>query len=200
MLPINIVMPKGGKESIMSKKEKKMPGEFDPHSLPLNGATRDYFQMCFWNAAGYCDCKGQVIKINKRGVLFKRIYIDWCRLDGICEKGKEDHVWLLDKKPFIEADVKEGNKIRFSAMVYAYKRSNGTEDFGLKEPEFIEHIEDYQLPSDEELTDQSIESLVCEVCLYSDQCYGFCINETYRDEMFNYLKSLRNQDRAKEAP
>ena len=200
MLPINIVMPKGGKESIMSKKEKKMPGEFEPHRLPLNGATRDYFQMCYCNAAGYCDCKGQVIKIDKRGILFKRIYLDWCRHDGIYEKGKEDHVWLLDKKPFIDFGIKEGDKIKFSAVVYAYKRSNGTEDFALKEPDLIEHIEDYQLPTDEELLDQSIESLVCEVCPLTDHCYGFCINEAYRDEMFHYLKSFHEQDRAKETP
>ena len=83
--------------------------------------------------------------------------------------GKEDHVWM-DKKGFEKFKV--GDSVEFFAEVYRYvKTGNGKQiDFGLRNPEGIKQIPSYQLPTDEELAEQSIMMIICETCHLSDHC------------------------------
>ncbi len=46
----------------------------------------------------------------------------------------------------------------------------------------MKYYDSYTLPSDEELDRQSLERIACETCLYSKQCYGFCIAPVGRRE------------------
>lgn len=119
--------------------------------------------------------KGQINKINDNYVCFNRIYIDYLRMDGIYNVGKEDHVWM-DKKDFKEYNI--GDCVEFYAEVCRYiKKSNGKIlDYGLRNPENIRKIEKYQLPTDSELKAQMIDDILCESCFLYDQCDRvFCI-------------------------
>lgn len=117
--------------------------------------------------------KGQIEKINKKRICFKRIFIRGMYSDGECFDGKEEHVWM-EKTGFEEFNV--GDCASFSAEVYRYvKTGNGKQiDYGLRNPEDIHKIEDYQLPSDEELFIQSFNQIICETCYLREHC-----NRTY---------------------
>ena len=78
--------------------------------------------------------------------------------------------------------------LSFFAEIYLYlKTSNGKKiDYGLRNPEGIKKIEAYELPSDDELLMQSINSIICETCFLNEQCYGgYCLRN--KDE----LKAIR---------
>ena len=105
--------------------------------------VRGWFEMCYFETA--LEFAGQVEKINKDNICFKRIYVCGMFMDGECFDGKEDHVWM-SKEGF-------GDCFSFFAEVYRYlKTSNGKMiDFGLRNPDNIKKIESYELPSDDEL-------------------------------------------------
>ncbi len=119
------------------------------------------------------EFKGQIENINRKYVCIKRIFISGMSFDGEMFDGKEDHVWI--KKNGFE-EFKVGDCVSFSAEVYRYaKTGNGKQiDYGLRNPEDIHKIEDYQLPSDEELFIQSFNQIIRETCYLSEHC-----NRTY---------------------
>lgn len=85
--------------------------------------------------------------------------------DGTFFYRKEDHVWM-SRKGFEKYKVSDC--ISFYAEVYQYlKTSNGKKlDFAVRNPEGIETIDSYELPSDDDLLRQELGDLVCEpVCI-----------------------------------
>lgn len=131
------------------------------------GKTRSGFANCFYNIT--MGFKGRIERFAKGRVCFKAIYLEGMYPDGEMFEGKEDHVWM-------EIDGFEafcvGDSVSFWAEVYRYvKTGNGKQiDFGLRKPEGIKRIAPYELPTDRELVEQEIRSLLCDVCLYSEQC------------------------------
>ena len=108
-------------------------------------------------------------------------------------EGREDHVWMKNKG-FEQGEV--GDCFSFSADVYRYlKTGNGKAiDFALRNPRDITQISDYELPSDDELHMQSIDRIICEVCMYNEHCYnGICIAEEWRGEMRGNLFMLHKK-------
>lgn len=153
--------------------------------------TRRYFELYYYDE-DQCYFKGQIDKITPKGVLFKRIVLSGLYMDGLGFEGKEDHVWM-DKTAF--EDFKVGDCLSFNAEIYRYlKKGNGKMiDFGLRNPSEIELIEKYEIPTDEELIDQQIDQLLCEVCLFKHQCYmGMCIaNERDYEDKKAFLKKIQ---------
>lgn len=149
---------------------KLMPGEIQLKVIPCGlENTRNSFAMSM--ASAYTEFKGEVLKITKNAYLFKRIYVCCDDGGGVLSEGKEDHVWIFDKQLLVNEGIKEGDKISFDAVAYAYVRKNGTIDYGLRDLSHIEILSsDYQLPSDEELFRQFLRDLRCEVCLYGEKC------------------------------
>ena len=145
-------------------------------------SVRHWFEMCYF--AIPLEFAGQVEKISKDNICFKWIYVCGMYGDGECFDGKEDHVWIA-KEGF--GDCQVGDCFSFCAEVYRYlKTSNGKMiDFGLRNPENVQMIESYELPSDDELLMQSIDQIICEACMFRDHCYGgMCIaNEEWRESM-----------------
>lgn len=158
---------------------KKMPREIELDVIHIYSDCRTYLNWYYWeggHSVAHGDFKGKVEKIDNRGILFKRLYVDFFESDGNGVEGKEDHIWIYDKTPFIKKKVKVGDCVAFTGLVYAYKRADESIDFSLKECEDIEIIEKYELPTDEVLAKQSAERIACEVCLYSEHCNGLvCI-------------------------
>lgn len=153
---------------------------------------RHYFEMCYYEMA--MGFKGQIEKKNSKNVCFKRIYVEGMYGDGTCFDGKEDHVWLsIDG--FEEYEV--GDCLFFFAEVYLYlKTSNGKKiDYGLRNPEGIRKIEAYEMPSDDELLMQGINSIICETCFFREQCYGtYCLRnekelKAIREDMMKIAKA-----------
>lgn len=146
------------------------------------GSVRSSFEMCYYEVP--VEFTGQVERITKDNICFKRIYVCGMFLDGECFEGKEDHVWI-SKIGFDKCRV--GDCFKFHAEVYRYlKTSNGKRiDYGLRNPEDIMKIESYELPSDDELLMQNIDQIICEGCMFRDHCYGgMCIaNEQWREDM-----------------
>ena len=177
--------------------EKVKNGKFKTYDEYLDvqmksiGKGRKYFEMCYYNQYDI-DLTGQIEHVNyeKNKVVFHRIMINGSYHDGICFLGKEDHVWM-DLAPF--GECKSGDCFRFRAEIGRYmKQKNGKMiDYDLREPEDIKKVEDYHVPTDEELVDQQIKQLVCETCRYYDHCYAMCIgNEKEIQHRFETLKSL----------
>jgi len=184
--------------------------DFDPSEIPLiaNGDNLSYddyleimkasannvridFERCYYDAWFY-RFKGRIERINKKKskVCFERIYVDGQYSDGEGFVGKEDHVWM-DLQGFEEYEV--GDCLSFEAEVYRYvKCGNGKQlDFGLRNPEGVTKVDSYELPTKEELQMQAIDQLICEVCLFREHCYGFCIaNQEWREEMRKQLLSF----------
>lgn len=161
--------------------------------------VRQYFAMCYYSGGGYADCRGMIERVDegKNKILFKQIYVSGMYGDGTCFDGREDHVWM-DRSGFEEYSV--GDCLRFSAEVYRYlKTGSGKKiDYALKNPEYVEKIDSYKLPTDDDLLLQSIDRLICEVCMYADHCYGDpCLaspewREDMRSALFAFSKGEDN--------
>lgn len=148
-------------------------------------SVKHYFEMCFYAGCRFAECKGEIQNFDKKKhkIIFKRIFVSGMYADGQYFDGKEDHVWM-DDRGFEEFNA--GDSISFTAEVYRYlKTGDGKQiDFALRNPGCIEKVKSYKLPTDNELVMQGIDDIICETCLYSEQCYGsFCINEHWRKEM-----------------
>lgn len=115
------------------------------------------------------DFKGQIEKINEKHICFKRIFISGIYPDGEMYDDKEDHVWM-DIVGFEGLCV--GDCVAFGAEVYRYiKTGHGKQiDYGLRNPKGIRKIENYELPSDDELAMQRVRKIVCEACFFSEHC------------------------------
>ena len=139
-------------------------------SVQLASLRHDYrsgFANGFFNCL--LEFKGQIEKIKAKHICFKRIFISGMYPDGEMFDDKEDHVWM-DKAGFEE--LKVGDSVSFGANVYRYiKTGNGKLiDYGLRNPTGIKKIEEYQLPSDDELRMQMIGGIICETCYLSEHC------------------------------
>ena len=92
--------------------------------------------------------------------------------------------------------LKPETVVSFYADVYRYvKTGNGKVlDYSLKNPQDIERIGSYQLPSDDDLANQSINEIICETCFLSDHCNRtYCMRnqeefQVLREQMSDLLK------------
>ena len=100
---------------------------------------------------------------------------------------KEDHVWIYESQPFVNVGIKVGDKVRFSGTVEPYRRKNGNWELGIVGISQVEIIENYAMPSDDEMKRQFLSQLRCELCLCRGKCYGFCLMDAMgRDNIFNF--------------
>lgn len=152
-------------------------------------SRRCSFEYCYYSNA-WCSYKGQISRFNKKKgkVVFNRIYISGGLMDGDFYEGKEDHVWM-DIKPFEKYQV--GDCLSFGGEIYRYlKTRNGRQiSFGIREPDNISKIEEYELPSDDDMIMQAVDQIICEVCMFNEHCYmGNCIaNKEWRENMRKML-------------
>lgn len=154
--------------------------------------TRTWFAKCYYNIPlGFMGC---IEKTAKDKICFNRIAVDGMYSDGSCFVGREEHVWM-DISGFEKYKI--ADCLSFSAEVYRYvKKGNGKQiDFALRNPEDIEKIEQYELPSDNELSEQAISQIICETCHLNEKCSGgYCllpdefINEK-KKQMMDFLKT-----------
>ena len=148
-------------------------------------SVRQDFEKAYYGVSWY-SFKGRVERINqKKGtVCFERIFVSAEYIDGDGFFGKEDHVWM-DLAPFLPC--KKGDCFSFLADVYRYvKTGNGKMiDFGLRHPEDIRRIGEYELPSDDQLCLQAADEIICsDLCMYNKHCNGFCIaNQEWLESM-----------------
>lgn len=162
------------------------------------GGVRRDFAMCYYYIP--LEFMGEIERITRKAVCFKRIYVSGMYPDGTCFDGKEDHVWI-DKHGIEGYGI--GDCLSFFAEPYRYiKTGNGKQiDFGLRNPQGIKIIEKYELPSDEELMLQSIDAIICETCYLNEQVYGgMCLRDkkerqSLRKDMFKAVKGSEKKRR-----
>ena len=156
---------------------------------------KEWFARCYYYfPLGF---KGCVEKKKKDNICFERIEVEGMYPDGICFSGKEEHVWM-NISGFEEYQI--GDCVSFSAEVYRYvKTSNGKQiDFALRNPEGIKKIEDYELPTDDDLLRQAIDEITCETCFLSERCNRmFCMLpkgtiKNKQKKMFDLIKNSKN--------
>ena len=103
----------------------------------------------FSSSGSSADFKGQILRFDqqKNKVLFKRIMVNGMYGDGIGFVGKEDHVWM-DRTGF--ELFNPGDCLWFEADIYRYMRKSDGKliDYGLRNPDNIEKIESYEVPTD----------------------------------------------------
>lgn len=184
-----------------------MLGEFTPSVINIGADCRTGLQHYYaigGDKSAFGIFKGQVIQTDERkGYLFKRLSCEFndsgYYWDDDCAYA-EDHVWIFDAKPFKDAGIHVGDSVQFTALAYAYRRQDGTEDFALKCPQDIQKIDTYELPPEPEgLSDEFLGELVCETCMYTDHCYRFfCLApEGYKEAMINSMKDIMRMEAAK---
>lgn len=158
--------------------------------MSKNKKQRDY--LANGSISMFC---AEVAKLTNSHCLLKNIAISGIRVDGAGYEGKEDHVNIFDSEDISalkSCNVHVGDKIYFGADVYEYKRQDGSEDFGVKNLREIEKIDEYDLPTREELIDSQIWDLVCEACLFKEKCGPMCLaNPEERLKRFQILKDLQ---------
>lgn len=159
------------------------------------GSVRWDFAMCYYYIP--LEFKGEIERITRKAVCFKRIYVLGMYPDGMCFDGKEDHVWI-DKHGIEGYCV--GDCLSFFAEPYRYiKTGNGKQiDFGLRNLQTIKRIEKYELPSNEELILQSMDAIICETCYIKEQCFGgMCIRDKKERQSLrrDMLKAVKNQEK-----
>ena len=162
--------------------EKLTYEEYLDAQMAIGRDVRGWFFLCHHEVSlGFA---GQIERIARKNICFKRIYVSGMYMDGECFDGKEDHVWMSIEK---FEDYQVGDCLEFFAETYRYlKTSNGKQiDFGLRNPSEIKKVDSYKLPSDDDLLRQSVDQIICEACMFRDHCYGgMCIaNEAWLDGM-----------------
>lgn len=176
----------------MSKRKKKKQKQQQAVSMSdQNGQQRDYLKLD--NFGVYF---AKVVSIEENQAVLKNVVIDGIRHDGMGFMGSEDHVNIFntkDIKRLKEKNLQPGYKICLRAQSYEYERKDGSSDFSLYNISDIEIIDDYDIPTKEELIDEQIRNLVCEVCLYDDSCdCGVCMADKNEvQEKFDILKNLQ---------
>ena len=174
--------------------EKLTYPEFIDIQIQTGKDYRGSFMLCYYYDS--IEFKGEVETFGKGTICFKRIYVDGMYPDGIMFEGKEDHVWM-SAEGF--SKLEKGDCISFFAEAYRYvKTSNGKKlEFGLRNPKSVKKIEKYQLPTDDELLEQSINQIICESCYLYDSCSRFncCRNPK---ELRELRKSMKEFLKAKE--
>lgn len=170
--------------------EKLTYDEYLEIQIKSQGKVRGSFQLCYYEIP--LGFRGEVEKITKDKICFKRIFVEGMYRDGICFDGKEDHVWM-DLKGFEK--FKPGDSVSFWAEIYRYLKTGDGKiiDFGLRNPKEVKQIEAYELPSDEDLMRQELEMMVCETCFLNEQCYGMCLlpRGEYKAKVESLLKVLK---------
>ena len=178
----SVKQPKSKKKN-KKKKQKKIKVEEvkapviatkKQEHIDISACKRNGFKGCYYES-GFGSFKGQIDKIKSRHICFKRIWIQWEYGLDVCED-KEDHVWIFDAEPIFKIGVKEGDCVSFVGEIHPYKRRNGTCELGIRGPECVEKINEYDLPTDEDIFLQNMHKIECELCLFRDHCDGlFCL-------------------------
>ena len=149
------------------------------------GKQRSYFKSCHYNyTMGF---KGQIEKITKDTICFERIFVSGMYPDSTMFDGKEEHVWM--KKDGFE-DYSIGDCLEFFAEVYPYLKTGKGKliDYGLRNPQGIKKISDYDLPTEKDLIMQEVDQIICETCYLTEHCNRvFCMRPQKE------MKELRNQ-------
>lgn len=145
------------------------------------GKSRSWLEMCYYNLPS--EFKGKIETKGNGKICFKKIFVTGMYPDD-CSffDGKEEHVWM-DAKGFEKFHI--GDCVSFYADVYRYvKIGHGKVlDYGLRNPQNIEKIDEYQLPSDRQIAQQQINAIICESCYLSENC--------------NHMQCLRNPEEVK---
>ena len=168
--------------------EKLTYNDYIDAQINAIGKTHSGFQWCFYNIP--LGFKGQVEKASNGHICFQRIYIEGMYFDGQCSEYKEQHVWM-DLAGFENA--LPGDCFSFFAEPYRYlKTGNGKQiDYGLRNPESIVKIDRYELPTDDEIMDQELETMLCETCFLSESCDRMiCTNQQWRETTKKSMKAL----------
>lgn len=144
------------------------------HCIPvrINNPYRHAFEVGFCEGGSWDGFKGKVLLFDRRGILFERVLFTTGAYWDMYDEYHEDHVWIRGAK--LPREINKGDCILFYAKIYLYRRKNGTLDYGLKEFEFIEKLDGYAIPTDEELKEQHQEHFLhqmrCETCLMYEKC------------------------------
>lgn len=176
------------KETLVGGEELSYEGYLDLQKQSGH-KQRTSFEKVYYDAM-YASFKGRIERINvkKKRICFTRIFIYGHYSDGNGYFGKEDHVWM-ELDGFHSYRV--GDCLAFDADVYRYVKTGQGKmiDFGLRNPESIRKIEEYELPSDDQLRLQAVDELICSnLCMFMDHCNGFCIaNKEWRETMRKVL-------------
>ncbi len=160
------------------------------------GKIRRYFECCYFNHP--IEFKGKITKIAKDNICFNKIFVIGMFSDGQMFDGKEQHVWM-NNAGFEKYNI--GDCVSFFAEVYRYvKTGNGKHiDYSLRNPKNIKQIEEYQLPTDDYLILQGIDSIICESCMLYDSCNkNICLmnpkeKQLLKSQMFNIVKKMKDK-------
>ena len=169
------------------KKGKLMPGEFRQDVVHIGIECRNVLQHYYaigGFAASFATFRAHIKEISVAKALLTALCVEFTDFNYMSIrtiKDFVDHVWIFDMEPLAKANVKKGDNIEFTALVYAYHRKDGSVDYSLKDLKDIKQIDSYGF-SDEELEESKeseykefLQSLKCENCLAKEHCYGICI-------------------------
>lgn len=144
--------------------------------------------------AGYEQFCAKVIKKNGKYSL-TNVVIDGPRTHGPYFIGGDSVIEINDKKSIDalnKAGIADGDLIYFDAIAYLCEKEEKKDWRGLKDIEKVEKINGYCAPTRDELINEQIRNLICEICIFKNHCYsGICVaNQDEVKEKFEILKSI----------
>lgn len=87
----------------------------------------------------------------------------------------DEHVWVKGDIDSIPDDIKRGDTIEFTGIIYLYRKRNGDLNYSIKDFHFIEKVEKPIVPKYFILLDITREAclsrIVCSACIYNKDCF-----------------------------
>lgn len=144
--------------------------------------------------AGYEQFCAKVIKENGKYFLIN-VVIDGPRTHGPYFIGGDSVIEINDKKSIdtlSKTGIADGDLIHFDAIAYLCEKEDKKDWRGLKDIDEVEKIDGYCTPTRDELINEQIRSLICEICIFKNHCYcGMCVaNQDEVKEKFEILKNI----------
>lgn len=111
--------------------EKLSYEEYLDVQMATGKGIRGWFALCHREVPlGFA---GQIVRITKKNICFKRIYVSGMYMDGECFDGREDHVWMSIER---FEDYQVGDCLEFYAETYRYLKNEKwqADRFWIKKP------------------------------------------------------------------
>ncbi len=199
----------------MNKTSKRPQSEFRLNKIEIGQRLRGNLQHYYaegGDKTAHGIFQGWVIEKKNGWTLLKYLTIRFREMDinYIFHDvvGIEDHIWVVDEDVYNNCEI--GDYIEFTGKAYAYRRrtarvkQEGEIDFSLKDIENIRKIERYNYPpedmeqSEQEDIQRWEDELICEMCMYSSQCYhnGICLApDGWFEKMHKIMDTIINTEK-----
>lgn len=171
------------------------PGEVKTESIEMGADCRQYLQWYYMeggNIQSFAIFNAHVHKKENGNIVLTRVLVAFKDKAGDTIYGKEDHVWIPECPAAVSVKLAEGDNISFKAQVYAYKRTDGSVDYSLKNLTEITKVNSYFVPTEQAL----IKMHADRISLKTNDLSLSCQMEEIKKECLSTIKEYAGQQKS----